>query len=510
MRGAATAAMGLMFGLLLYRLWMLAVLGWGALHWPYELDYAEGIVWEQARLMLTPEAYGPIDGFPTIVFHYTPLYHLVTRAVASLSATDMLYVGRAVSMVCTGLIALVVGLIVMTVAPADMSRKARLIMATAGGLVVFSLYPIMLSALLMRVDMLAVLLSMTGFWLGLKAFERPALIHTAAICFVAAIYTKQTSLAAPAAIFAVLLWQRPRVALAGIASCILLGGTIFATLIAVTHGGFFRHIFLYNINRVSLHRLLFIFEIILLQAPFVGIALIAVVRGFRERRAGSGSAEAQAEPERKSGVVWLCLLAYLATSSLMLLTVAKSGAYLNYFVEWLSVLSVLVGCALGDAARVTSDNSGREYKMSQFLFGAVVVPLTIAVHAAIGPGPDVANYWAPKRKAEVEALAAIVQNARKPVVSDEMVMMIRVGKRVLWEPMIFTELASTGVWDEKSFVDRIRNRDFAMFITVTNHNLSRDVTTAIHASYPLTRNYAEYTVHLVRDAADRKSNTREN
>lgn len=78
------------------------------LRWPYELDYGEGIVWQQTNMMFTDRAYGAIDGVPGIVFHYTPLYHVMTRGLSEVTGTDMLYAGRLVSIISTLLSVIVV------------------------------------------------------------------------------------------------------------------------------------------------------------------------------------------------------------------------------------------------------------------------------------------------------------------------------------------------------------------------------------------------------------------
>ena len=72
-----------------------------AIRYPFELDYGEGIVWQQAEQMRAGTAYGAITGFPAIVFHYPPLYHTITLGACALSGTDMLMAGRAVSVAAT-------------------------------------------------------------------------------------------------------------------------------------------------------------------------------------------------------------------------------------------------------------------------------------------------------------------------------------------------------------------------------------------------------------------------
>ena len=87
--------------LLLSRACQFAVAGLAAIRYPCELDYGEGIVWQQMRLMFTDKAYGPIDGFPAIVFHYPPRLSRGDRGCSDALGMDELATGRAVSFVST-------------------------------------------------------------------------------------------------------------------------------------------------------------------------------------------------------------------------------------------------------------------------------------------------------------------------------------------------------------------------------------------------------------------------
>ena len=124
----------------------------------------------------------------------------------------------------------------------------------------------------MRVDMLALFLALLGFALGLKAIERPRFVVPAALCFVAAVYAKQTAIAAPVALFLFLLAVRPRTAFAGIAIILIAGLATLAEFTWYTDGRFIDHIFLYNINRFELSRLTMIFEVSRQHLLLVSIA----------------------------------------------------------------------------------------------------------------------------------------------------------------------------------------------------------------------------------------------
>ena len=58
--------------------------------------------------------------------------------------------------------------------------------------------------------------------------------------------------------------------------------------------------------------------------------------------------------------------------------------------------------------------------------------------------------------------------AEKPVASEDMTLLMRAGKPVIFEPAIVTELASLGRWDEGPLVNMIRSGGFAFMITTEN------------------------------------------
>src|SRR5690242_13667235 len=63
-----------------------------AIRYPFELDYGEGIVWQQAALIPGPKMYGTSTELPFIVFHYPPLFHLLARGAGAIMP-DLLSAG---------------------------------------------------------------------------------------------------------------------------------------------------------------------------------------------------------------------------------------------------------------------------------------------------------------------------------------------------------------------------------------------------------------------------------
>ena len=225
-----------------------------AITFPFGLDYGEGIVWQQALLIPGPRMYGDITQFPFIVFHYTPVYHLAVRAVAALGV-DPLAAGRGVTLAAAIAIAVLAGSIVFTAMREIGSTSARVAGAVAAGLMVLTYHPIQQWAVAMRVDLLAIAFSIAGVYLAIVAGQRTLILCAAILMFVLGVYTKQTELSAPIAAILVAAVVNARSTSRALAFGLLIGGTVFMILQLSTSGGFWHHVFEYNLhNRFFFHR----------------------------------------------------------------------------------------------------------------------------------------------------------------------------------------------------------------------------------------------------------------
>ena len=105
---------------------------------------------------------------------------------------------------------------------------------------------------------------------------------------------------------------------------------------------------------------------------------------------------------------------------------------------------------------------------------------------------------------EMEALTERVRAAAKPVLSEDMVLLMRAGKDVPWEPAIFKELALTGRWDEQRLIRLIEGHYFEFIITREDFSVARQgesnytpgVAHAIARAYPRTEMRAEHVLYL--------------
>ncbi|HEX8534554.1 MAG TPA: hypothetical protein VF662_10330 [Allosphingosinicella sp.] len=505
-RGAAIAAFAVLGAASLWHVAALLGFSFWAIRYPYGLDFGEGIVWQQMRLVVSGQAFGPLDGFPVMVINYTPLYYLATSGFASVTGIGELAAGRTVSLLCLFIAAGLGSAIVFRSLAAEASRRVAAIGAAVAASVMLGNYPVLFWTPLMRVDMLALAFSFAGLYLALRAFERPAFVYAAAIAFVCAVYTKQIMVAAPAASFLVMLILRPRTAAAGIATCIALGLAILLGMNWVTDGGFSRHVFGYNASTVNLKQLLLVPMQMAIHSVFFGLAFFAMHGRSRSlvrdvRSAGGWRAARDLVLADRARTTLLVLLAYFAFSGAMLLTIAKSGANQNYVIEWLFVTAMFVGLSISDAARLV----GRDYASAAAVKApalAIVAVAALAAQMLVLPTNRFDRLEPLAPRAEMDRLAALVKAADKPIISDEMVMLLQMGKQVILEPCMPT-LARVGLYDNRPYIAKIRRGDFAFFITFRERGeetfdsrYDPEVADAMDEAYPVKRRLAGYTLHL--------------
>lgn len=469
-----------------------------ALLYPYELDYGEGIVWFQAQQLFAGGAYGDIHKFPAVVFHYTPLFHFLSGLGAAMGF-DGLQSGRTVSLLSTAVMVVVIGAIVRYVLiQSQAERRTATICAAIAGLSLLLTFPVKLWAPMMRVDMLAFALALAGMYAGLRAIRQPRWIYAAAILFVLSVFTKQTMIAAPAAVFAALLLYRPRIALIGIATCLIAGSIAVAALAFATDGGFLRHVFLYNVNRFDLGR---VDKIAIIASAHVYVIIVALVgvAGIGPALHGFARRRRDAEPHEVAAAM---LAGYLLLTSIMVLLVLKLGSSANYFIEWLAALAIFVGLAVRRPVDGALQSRPSPTALSPI---AIFVVAALCAQALVIPPKHYPSDFLKARSQEMARLTAIVRSSRGPVISDEMVMLLRAGRPVLWEPAIFTELAATGDWDEKPFIRMIEQHRFAAIIVfqargdkLFSQRFSPAVGAAIDRSYSRQEKIAGFTVHRPR------------
>lgn len=493
LRQVAIALSGLVVLVLLLRFLAFLKMALEAVVYPFQLDYGEGIVWQQALLIPRSAMYGNITRFPFIVFHYPPFYHLVVRAVAQFGI-DYLAAGRSISLVATLVLGTFIAAMIVEANQNAFSQGCRFAGAAIGALALFTFGPVVQWSPLMRVDMLAVMLGFAGMYAALRSPERPWLMHVAALTFVLAIYAKQTCLAAPVASFAMLLLAEPRRAVRAMALGLCTAGLILALLTWQTQGGFLQHIIIYNINRFQLSHGLHRMWEQRVHGIYLVLALLGLIEGWRR----SGVLVAgicldrlrQALRQKPATRVLFVVTLYFGLTAAGLVLVGKLGAAANYFIEFMCAWPVPLGLlATYVLDAIWKGSPNRDPRITAVVTVATMLLLLLQL-AELPPLPyrGLAN---PGRIAGLEQLVEEIRHAGKPVLSEDMVLLLRAGQRVPWEPAIFAELASLGRWDERLILDMIESHAFAFIITNGPPNAPLDkerytaaVLAAIAAAYP--------------------------
>jgi 4-amino-4-deoxy-L-arabinose transferase-like glycosyltransferase len=416
---------------------------------PAGIDYGEGIVWEQLLNIMGGSGYGAIEGIPAIVYHYPPVYYAATWLASGLVG-DMLEAGRIVSLVSSIATAAVIALTTRRIIGAASSPAFAWAGAVLAGAAFLHFNMVIFWSPIMRVDPLGVLMTAAGFYCGIKARERPSCIYLSALFFVLAVYTKQTSVTAPIAVYGTLLLIDRKLAFKGIAASIAFGLAILGFMMAITEGRFLDHIVGYNVNRFTYeglyHNLRSAYHDLDWATLLVALAAFAAIGS----RLASRFKAILAGDQKLVMLSMLWIFVLLRTLSLVAL--GKTGASLNYLLEWLVPIAVLFGLACFWWAETFTGLWRAE--RPTLVAGITALLAIVAVGQWLredGFLPDIA-----RKESEERTLIGIARACSGWVIGDEMVAILRAGKRVVWEPSIFAELGSLGRYDERAVVDAIR------------------------------------------------------
>lgn len=462
-----------------------------AIRAPYELDYAEGVLlWQTEHVVNLESAFRSLNEYPYVSFMYPPLYHAVVYFSQGLTG-EMLSTGRLVSALSALGIALLVGLQAWWAIPRRTAWFVRAGSALAGALFCASLSTMAWSQL-MRVDMLALLFTFAGIALFLTAARRPIQQYLAFLCFVLALFTKQTQMAAPAACLLLAFYIRPVQALRLLGFSLLLGAAGLAVLIPPTHGRFLTNMLVLSSNPFSLRNMLGMMQLNLAAvAPLAALALtvplVFLTRARRLRRSWL-----ERSPARRAAALGsLHLLLALAIS----LTCGKRGSNYNYFLEWNIACCLLVALLL---ALILPRM--RAVRLPVPEAALLLMLLFYASDGVASLAQDLRPHRPSTLEADSAAVVDLIRSLPGPVYSENMTVLVKAGKEVPGEPALITLLAESHTWDESPLVRRVSSRSFsAIVVTTSLDNRNRYTVTlaqAILGAYRLDRTIGGFAIYL--------------
>ena len=378
---------------------------------PFQLDYEEGNILNAAvRLDAGHTAYPDPGVYPNALNPYGPVGYWLAAVCVRLGGVSFT-LPRLVMLGCGVVIALL--LIVLT-----RGWTGSGFLATAFSLCFLASGVTRAWLPLLRVDLLAIALSLAGFWLCMHREGRWWL--PSAFLFALALFVKYTALAAPAACVLYLLVRkefRRALLLAATLGAVCVAG--FISMQEWTGGQFFFHMFRTHPDPYTFRRLLGVF--VLVEPSVVALAPLLVAFLVTKAR--------QALP---------ALLYLLCAVAVVLVTGGKAGSFINHFLE--PIAACTIAGALGYQAWAQSPRAPRLLPLLPCLLGFValyhagaftrdprVVPLSVSGCA------DVYGLVrrSPVRLVLSENVGAVVLAGREPEVSNPFVLNQLVRHHVL-------------------------------------------------------------------------------
>ena len=421
-------------------------------HWtitcPYEIEYGEGIVLQNAINIAHGRAlYNDYHTYPYVVATYPPVYPLLSSIGIRVFGPSFEF-GRAISALATLATALLIWLI--------MRRSVRTRWAAAAAAVIFLAAPIICWwGTVMRVDMMAVFLGIGSLYCVVRGGRW---LITAAVLMTLAIYTRQSEVAPLAAGVAYLWWigQRRNAVLLGTSSVAAVLA-LFAVLQATSHGWFFQHIVVANRNFWELRCLVSLWRSTFLSWPFPFAAgVLGAVLALVPNRASGNT------PERGGAQPAKLLVLYFAFAVLVSLTGGKIGATVNYMVEPLAASCLMCGVAVDRLAQRRATWKGEAAWLALWLalIASLVFPL-------VDPeaGPKVGDrHWRQETVRGSAAAVSLIRQARGDMLSEDTGLLPITGRPILLDPHKMTSMFRDGNWDQRRLLKDIERRRFALII----------------------------------------------
>ena len=436
------------------------------LRWPYPRQGSESLmVWEAGRLARGESIYvanGP-ERHSFVSGPYTPLYFLAVAA--TLRLTDTVYTGgRLIALGAWLTLLATVGALIWTLVP----RRAGALGALVGvaGLATFT--PGIIWATRVKPTIPALALAVIGLLIVQRSWRSPRGAYLWAIVpFVAAYFTKQTTLAAPiAATLFLLCWAGLRSALR-FAIVGALGGLLpFAALTLLTRGEFFRHI-------VADRRLRWEPQLVI---NFGALFL----RDFWPLLAAAAVGAAALVWLRRPSIApfyLVCALGFVAT-------IGVEGADHDHLIE----LAAASALAVGGALAVTLDGSRRAALVAWPLAAILAAQLVTSWVPDRWYAAELADPL-PQARRQLDLIVTNIRNTPGEVLSEEIGLNILAGKGVPYDdPQAMAALARAGRWDQGQLLDDLRARRFALVLLPADPRdaiWTPEVLAAIRANYDL-------------------------
>ncbi len=434
-----------------------------ALFYPYSLEYSEGTVFYETgqlfRSGFNPASlYPDNEAPPYLAAVYSPLFYYLNGVAMSLWGSTSFFGGRLISVLST----FYIGISLFRIAGRTELAPGRLgnfLISLAVATTPFATAAVYSGAVIAKPDMLAIALSLAAAQMVWNSSGRqrrnsnqwsPYLL--AGLLCALALFTKQSALAAPMAIVIWLGLSRkwPEVLAFGgsYLGVVLAAGSYFQL---ASGGNFFRHVISYNAQPFS-----FEFLGVNLNYFFLSHLVLLVLAGFWVVRPLVG----RYEPVD----LWRI---YLLTALLVTLSAGKVGSNFNYYIESICLVALLAWCQVGRLLALRPVwRPGPLRIPTAVLTMALLAFQFIQLHhiPVLADGaftPGLSDFeQAGRVAAKIREIAGL-----GPLLAEDSGWQAAVGLPLeLDDPFLFGQLATSGIWDNRNFLEKINNGYFRYFL----------------------------------------------
>lgn len=498
--------------------------GLAAVSYPFELDFAEGLLLTATRALADGRSiYPPAEEISGTISNYTPVYYTVV-ALLGIGGSDHLAVGRAISLASALLAAMVLAALTWRAIEPASGRVVRLLAAACAGVAFLQISYTASFAALMRVDLLAVLLAFAGVLVFGATAARGRQVYWCLIPLVLALYTKQSTIAAAAA--CVLTAARGNLR-RGLAL-----GTAFVAAVAVvagmlqlgTRGGFAFHVISANLQSFSWYQAAAFLQDIAIRYPVLVALAVASVPGLlasSQRPVVAGVVAASGaeggEPWRRnpssqaSGDYTRAVLgAYLPLVALTSIGAGQLGSEVNHLIELMGVVCVCAAVIAAEALRPLTGHSVDSVRPSGSAIAAIAVPILLLWQVdGLAPASSIESIELPTpiQQAQVADLVGTLRRSGGPVLSEDLTLLSRADKPVLFQPFDIAQLMYRHERDERPMIEALARGEFALVILrfdartpppIAFNRFTRGMIATIRARYAVQATYPGYWLYAPR------------
>ncbi|QLY25302.1 hypothetical protein [Bdellovibrio sp. KM01] len=448
----------LVYGLLCY----IAVVAraYQIIRFPYTIDYGESTILYQVKILVEGRyPYSKAAADVANYFSYTPIF----QSLIGVISTDPIVWLKEARLINTASI-LLVGALISKIYVDSHRGTAKFTDWALPFLLWFSWYPVFNWTAMGRLDGLALLFQMSGLYYYLQNSSKAK--FQAMICFLLAIFTKQTALWVPCALFAIdLKNKRMDRSWLSLVVGVVVG---FLCLDYFSEHTLWAHLFGSNNNR---YEWVFLWDAIKANGVFhLGILVIALVGVWKLKSEGFD-----------------LLIIFLGLFALpYVFGMGREGSGSNFLLELCVVLTFLTlrGIAILNKSVLVS-----------FVAGIIVIltcwqNFKYRTYFLNDPGaPVFVTAWSDEVKDATETVIEKIKNTDGPIWAENPSLLIFAGKDVTFFPFEFKQAIARGKLDEFLLVREVEWKNISLIVLDRNpyippvSRISEGVLQAIGANY---------------------------